>query len=186
MIFAFEGIDGAGKTTLLEKVYDELKARGVRVFKTYEPFGEYRKMLKRKTPRDPLEKFFLLMACRAQMQDYYKRNKDNIVLVDRYIYSTYAYQIPAGVDVDLIEYANYDFIEPNLTFWLDTPIEECQRRLEKRGRDNDDKYSVVTAQIIRSEYKNLFDYNDNILKVSEDQVELIADTIERYSIAYII
>ena len=181
MIFAFEGIDGAGKTTLLEKVYNELKARGVRVFKTYEPFGEYRKMLKRKIPRDPLEKFFLLMACRAQMQDYYRRNKDNIILVDRYIYSTYAYQIPAGVDVDLIEYANYDFIEPNLTFWLDTPIEECQRRLEKRGRDNDDDYSVETAQRIRLEYENLFDDNYNILKVSEDQVELIADTIERYS-----
>ena len=93
----FEGIDGSGKSTISKLVYKELKLKGFDVELTYEPTDSWiGKQVKKciETNADPFVTAFVFIADRIehgkQIQKWLKVGK--IVLCDRYIDSTYAYQ----------------------------------------------------------------------------------------------
>ncbi|MCK5458440.1 MAG: dTMP kinase [Thermoplasmatales archaeon] len=93
----FEGIDGSGKSTVSKVVYDKLKSDGHNVVLTYEPtdstIGKFvQKCIK--TGDDPFVTAFTFIADRIQHCKKIKQWIDDgkIVLCDRYVESTYAYQ----------------------------------------------------------------------------------------------
>ena len=93
----FEGIDGSGKSTISKLVYKELKSKGLDVVLTYEPTDSWiGKQVKKciKFNADPFVTTFVFIADRIehgkQIQKWLYEGK--IVLCDRYIDSTYAYQ----------------------------------------------------------------------------------------------
>lgn len=93
----FEGIDGSGKSTISKLVYKELKLKGFDVELTYEPTDSWiGKQVKKsiESNADPFVTSFVFIADRIehgkQIQKWLKVGK--IVLCDRYIDSTYAYQ----------------------------------------------------------------------------------------------
>jgi len=97
MFIVFEGIDGSGKTTIASMVANELKSQGYKIFLTEEPtrtwLGEaVRRGIKEE--KNPFTQAFLFFADRAEhIREIKKRlEKGEIVICDRYIYSTYAYQ----------------------------------------------------------------------------------------------
>jgi len=146
---SFEGTDGCGKSTQLDLTAQWLRERGLEVVTTFEPGdtplgAEIRRLLLagEYTPAAESE-LFLFLADRAQ------HVRDVIipslatgawVLCDRYSDSTLAYQL-AGREMGNHEHLLRGMlrmaevgIRPDLTFWLDVPVEEAMARIRRRGR----------------------------------------------------
>lgn len=97
----FEGLDGCGKSTQIKLLYRFLKKVilkdkkiNVKVFR--EPGGTYlgekmRYELKRQ-PFSPQIQLLLFNSCRALLLEKIKKFNKHVILLDRYIYSTHAYQ----------------------------------------------------------------------------------------------
>ncbi len=57
-----------------------------------------------------------------------------VVVCDRYVLSSLAYQTAAGVPLDLVAQANATFRTPDLTIYFDVPVEVAAQRRAKRGQ----------------------------------------------------
>lgn len=146
MFVTFEGIEGSGKSTLLSSLAGVLRQRGRDVVTTREPGGTpvgtaVREIfLDRSSEIAPVAEAFLVNAARAQhVADVIRPalHRGAVVLCDRYIDSTLAYQgYGRGFDLAalgrLCEIASAA-LQPDLTILLDLPVPESRRRLEARG-----------------------------------------------------
>ncbi len=95
MFIVFEGIDGSGKTTISRKIGRKLREEGYEVFITEEPTETWvgrdvRRAIEEE--KNPMTQALLFFADRAEHIEEIKKNMKKIVLCDRYVYSTYAYQ----------------------------------------------------------------------------------------------
>jgi dTMP kinase len=139
---ALEGIDGSGKTTVAEALRAELEARGLRPLLLREPgstpLGErVRRLLLDPDlgSLSPWTEVALFTACRAEMVAHEVRpalDDGRAVLLDRYYYSTLAYQADAhglqrGVVTELSRLA-VDGLEPRPVLLLDLPVKVALAR----------------------------------------------------------
>lgn len=93
----FEGIDGSGKSTVSNLVYEKMKKEGYKIILTYEPTDSWiGKIVQKciKTKSDPFITAYTFIADRYEHCKQIKKWLDTgkIVLCDRYVESTYAYQ----------------------------------------------------------------------------------------------
>jgi dTMP kinase len=104
----FEGVEGVGKTTQLKRLAERLGARGITHLSVREPGGTpvgddiRRVLLESSHDIDPAAEVLLFAASRAQNVRRVivpALERGAIVLVDRFILSSYAYQM-AGYDLD--------------------------------------------------------------------------------------
>ena len=150
MFITLEGSEGAGKSTLIEHLKKYFLDRKIDFIFTKEPGAteegaELRKLLLDKSLElDPLSETFLLLADRLEhvrkiINPALKENKN--ILSDRYLDSTYAYQ-GAGRKINKDELDKLikplKFPVPDLTIYLDLPVEEGLRRA--KGRDRLDRF----------------------------------------------
>ncbi|MEE1067857.1 MAG: dTMP kinase [Fibrobacteraceae bacterium] len=146
--FSLEGIDGSGKTTQLELLANALEAKGYKVVKFREPGGsiiseQIRSLLLDRTFKGKMDnttELLLYNAARAQvisevilpaLQD------GNIVLADRFAFSTLAYQ-GYGRNISLKKVNELSAITcencfPELTIILDIDAEQSKIRRSKRA-----------------------------------------------------
>jgi len=137
-----EGIDGSGKSTLAARLSEDLAAVGRKVLRTREPGGtpiseKIRALLldAKNSEMVPLTEFFLYMASRAQLVDEVIRPAlaaGQVVICDRYYYSTAAYQGAAGnVGIDAVLNVSEKvakFQKPDLVLLLDLPPRTARAR----------------------------------------------------------
>ncbi len=164
-----EGLDGAGTTTQAARLADSLKSSGRSVHLTAEPSDGpvgrlIREALQRKVrdrrgqrlPPDALAALFV--ADRAdhlasEIEPALRRG--DIVICDRYIHSSLAYQ---GVecDFDWIANMNAPMRTPDLVLWLDVNADiAAQRRLGRVGED--EIFEVDTFQrMVAAGYERAF------------------------------
>ena len=131
-IITFEGIDGSGKTTLACALREHYVAAGKLVWRTSEPWS-YRAHL---IDSDPFVATMQLMADRRHHCNVLKSTKYDLALIDRFEYSTEAYQgYGDGVDRDLINTLNdiaTEEIDVSLHIYLDLPVGVAVKRLMAR------------------------------------------------------
>jgi dTMP kinase len=140
----FDGPDGSGKTTQIERLRDFLTAEGVDATCTKDPGGtEIGERIRGVLLHHDLSQMdiacetLLFMASRAQLCGEVIRpamNAGNLILCDRYISATCAYQGAAGYDVQgIIELGRYAVGDtwPDLTLVFDVPVEAG---FERTGR----------------------------------------------------
>ncbi|MEZ0318484.1 MAG: dTMP kinase [Pyrobaculum sp.] len=156
MLFvAIEGIDGSGKSTVIAHVAKRLP----KVYVTREPSGgPVGRLIKEWALRggsvDPHVDALLFAADRIE---HYKREVEPklkegyIVITERYVESSIAYQGAAGVPVEFILYINSLVPKPHLTIILDVEPEEAVRRIAQRGAA--EKYEA--AEFLRK-VRNLY------------------------------
>ena len=162
----FEGLDGSGKTTALEG----LKARlaGDRtVYQTREPSdGEVGRLIRRALTKEIVlepKTFTLLFAadrCEHVMHEILpamERGED--VICDRYYFSNLAYQGDTA-PMETILFFNRlarDLVTPDVVFFIDTPPEECMRRIH-RGREAEELFERLDKlRATRTFYEQAFE-----------------------------
>jgi dTMP kinase len=152
LFITFEGIEGCGKSYQAKKLHNRLSTKGVQSILTFEPGGtpfgnDIRRILKRQLEFkiSPETELFLFSACRVQLIKEVispALREDKIIICDRYIDSTIAYQgFGRGLDLKLIETVNRlssEGILPDLTILLDLPVEEGLKRKKNKTGDRFD------------------------------------------------
>ena len=112
-LITFEGIEGSGKSTQLHEVYKFLKKRKIKCIKTRAWWNKVSRKIRKliikdlKNNEDNLTELLLLFAARSNHFLKIKKliKKGYLVLYDRYIDSTYAYQhYEQGQDIKLINF----------------------------------------------------------------------------------
>ena len=144
---AFEGIDGSGKSTQLSLLAKSLKKKGLKFLCTREPGGSHiseqiRKILVRRQKENILPITELLLIYAARYEHLEKKIipnlKKNIVLCDRYFYSTYCYQIlTSDIAFSTLKYLHRRItnnLMPDLTLVIDIDFKIGIKRSLKKNK----------------------------------------------------
>ncbi len=148
---SFEGIEGSGKSTQIKKLKTSLEKRGYNVLLLREPggspFGEKLRtaILESTVPLSPLAEAHLFASSRAQLLFEkilpFLDQEKSIVLLDRYIDSSFAYQGSArelGIETIIDLHSHYPLnIMPSKTFYLNIDLETSHKRQAARGQEKD-------------------------------------------------
>jgi len=143
----FEGGEGTGKTTQLRRLAERLRARGRVVTTTREPGGtpsaEAMRALLVRGDADSLSATAEALLNYAARDDHLRRlirpalGRGEMVLCDRFMDSTRAYQVYAGdCPPELVEVLEREVVgdtRPDLTLILDLPVGEGLRRAGMRN-----------------------------------------------------
>ena len=164
-IIVFEGVDGTGKSYHINQVAKFLKSKKIKFIKFREPGGSSNSEIIRKIilkNNSSLSKESdLLLYLAARKENYDKLIKPNlkkkIILIDRFVDSTIAYQhYGMGVDYKMIDLLNNFLIKKiriNLTFLNTVNTKNLQLRLSKRKYLNRyDKLKFKLYQKIQKGY----------------------------------
>ncbi len=98
MFVALEGIDGSGKTTVSSGLRHKLENDGIKVYLTHEPTFNVEDiagdLISRRDSESALKLFFMFTEDRYKHQAEISEKLDQgyLVLCDRYLYSSFAYQ----------------------------------------------------------------------------------------------
>lgn len=153
-----DGPDGAGKSTLVRIMSEQLSQAGLDCVACRDPGGTHiGDQIRGIVLSDSLKEMcvesetMLFMASRAQLVNTVVRPalaRDAIVICDRFVSATCAYQCAAGADFDeIISLANYAVGDtwPALTVVLDVPITVGRERRVQRNAGTSDAGAVVSA-----------------------------------------
>ena len=143
-----------------QKLYSNLKKKGLNIIKTREPGGtkgaeRIRKLILKdyfgKNKSEEFDKYTDTLLYLAARNEHIKKKiepalkKKLIVLCDRFVDSTLAYQVSGKiVKPGFIENIHNEILpfKPNLTFVLKVKIRKALKRLQKRRKKNRyDKFS---------------------------------------------
>jgi dTMP kinase len=163
VFIVFEGIDGSGKSTHIKLLAEELRGRGLHVMETSEPsrdkIGTFiRGYAERNGERFTLETETLLFA--ADRYEHVKQviapalERGNVVITDRYFYSSIAYQGATGIDLNWIREMNRFAPRPDLGILLDILPEHSLERVNDRA-------------------KTVFEVSDYLRKVRENYLGMV-------------
>jgi len=169
----FEGTEGCGKTTQAEMLSRHLRSEGREVVMVREPGGtvvgeKIREILLDPRSGDiaPITEALLFAADRAQqLRDVVRPalRKGSIVVADRYVDSSLAYQgVGRGCGLEAVKNLN-DWatggLEPDLTIILDLPLKEGLARAGRGEWDRIELESLEFHRNVRHAYqalKNLY------------------------------
>jgi dTMP kinase len=191
---SIEGIEGSGKSTQIKMMEDYLKSKGIRVLTLREPggtqFGEKLReaILNSSVPLDPLAECHLFLASRAQLLREkilpFLLQPKSVVILDRYIDSTLAYQGKArklGYETILTLHQNNPLnLVPHRTYFLDISLETSMERQKKRGSEKDYFESQV-----QEFYQNLIDGYREIATLFQERVLTINAEVDEKSVGQI-
>jgi len=163
MFLVFEGIDGAGTTSVSKIIAQTLQNKGHPTLWTHEPSdGPIGKLMRQALMGDlPLDKratLGLFIADRWWHVDQVIKPAlaaGQIVVCDRYAYSTFCYQQDAW-DPSILQTLMLDLLDPDLVFLLDCPVEAAQKRKSPEREMFDD---IEAQKIYRQRYLDLMDTN---------------------------
>lgn len=195
MFITFEGGEGTGKTTLIQNIAQALKNK-YQIVTTREPGGS----IVAEAIRDvvlnpkyqgvtPYTEALLYAAARAQHLDEViipARRANKIVLCDRYLDSSLAYQAHArGLGFDFILSINSYAVEnlPDVTFYIDLDPSVGQSRIANRSKlDRLDQESLAFHYRVREGYLKVASlYPNRVIVINGNQsIDEITHQLLRY------
>ena len=200
----FEGLDGSGKSTQIQMLSKRLQDLALKVYTTAEPtegpIGTLiRQMLSGKLQTDQRALACLFAADRTDHlvnKSYGIKNKvdsGELVLCDRYYFSSYAYHAGAyhagtyhAGDMDMewlitLNLPNAEIMRPDLTIFIDVSPEKCFDRIKVGRRDIEIFEHLDILKQVRENYFKAFDILKNKEKViiidGNDDVNTLGDKI---------
>jgi len=164
VLINLEGIDGCGKSTQCKLLMEKFQKENENVVILKEPTdGKYGQKLwemlkgqREATTEEILDLF--VKDRREHVDEKIKPALDDgkIVLMDRYYYSTIAYQAAAGIDVERIRKDNEFAPKPDIVLIFDLPVDLAMERV--RGHSVADAFEKEEhLEKVRKAYLNLED-----------------------------
>ena len=202
LFIVFEGGEGSGKTTAIEEIYKWLSNQGYECIKTREPGGikiseDIRNIIldKNNTIMDSRTEALLYAAARRQHlveKIIPALNKGNIILCDRFLDSSLAYQGYArGLGIDEVMSINSFAIDkymPDVSILFDIAPEEGLKRINlnaQREVNRIDLEKIDFHKKVREGYNIVYSQNRNRIekidasKSKEDVVNMVKNIISR-------
>ena len=197
-VIVFEGIEGSGKSHHLSKVINYLKKRKIKFINIREPGGninseKIRKLiLNKKSDFNKITDLLLYFAARSENMLKLKKNyKKKVILIDRFVDSTIAYQhYGFGIDLKLINLLNNYLLKDfkvDYTFLNIVSKKNMINRLKSRqtlnryDKFNNKFYERVQKGFLKIAHKNKNKYkiiNSNLnIKDNQNKIVKIIDEL---------
>jgi dTMP kinase len=168
-----EGLDGSGKTTQAKLLAAKLKKSHNVVFTAEPSRGKIGKFIRNSILYDETRSLpsveALLFA--ADRLEHVKNEvlpameQGHLVVSDRYLYSSLAYQGSAGLSLDWIETINQHALKPDLALFIDVAPETVLMRLKRKKSVME---TLETQQKVREVYLK-YVQNGSLTSINGDQ-----------------
>jgi len=189
-----EGIDASGKTTQAHRLVRNLRRRDLDAVYTTEPStGEIGKLIRdhvlnRKKRVQVAVEALLFAADRVDHVDKEIKpalQKGKIVICDRYVYSTLAYQGAADLDLNWIEQINQFALVPNMALFLDVSPEVVIQRMQSKSKKsvmetlkNQRRVCEVYLKMVKEGRLMRIDGNKPVNAVAADILRVVVEFLE--------
>ena len=183
-LIVIEGIDGSGKSTCAKNLTEKLNSINIKTIYTFEPthshYGAKLRDGMLSEDLDAEEELLLFVKDRKEHIEYMIKpalEEGYFIILDRYFYSSIAYQGAKGIDINRIINMHKDFIiKPDIVFIFHLPIDIALNRIiSKRGiadRFENETYLKKVDKIFRS-FNEPFIYHidtDKDIKIINDEL----------------
>lgn len=188
MFITIDGPDGTGKTTLSKELVQRLNQLDIPAVYTSEPtnspLGKRIRQILRDGGADAGRLTELFVQDRKEhIEDFIapKTNEGQIVICDRYKYSTICYQHLQGEPIERLLSLNRPFPSPDIAFILNVDSPDILLgRIEKRGLETEifEKRPVILQTIALYRQMSSFYPNDQIIPIdANNSLKTISDTM---------
>ncbi len=178
VFIVLDGLDGSGKSEIVKLLHNYLfsKSKKYRILTTREPTsGTYGKevrdiLAREKDPGINGQKLLELFIkdreghLKNTILPFLNKSNDhevNIVICDRYYYSTIAFQATQGLDMKMLIEINKEFLRPEIAFILDLRPEIALERIKGREKEKFEQLEFMNK--LREKFLELPKFlNDNI------------------------
>jgi len=187
LFITFEGAEGCGKSTQAAMLKEHLEKMGKNVILTQEPGGTALGKGLRKILLDPqvsIDETTEIYLFAADRSDHVSKiikpalSEGNIVISDRYVDSTLAYQIGGrNLPEDLVRYINMvssHGLKPDLTILLDViPVVGLKRAAKRSRVDRFEQETIEFHQRVRDLYLMIAKNEpDRVKVINTDEAEI--------------
>ena len=183
-IIVFEGIEGSGKSHHINKVSKYLDKKKISYIKIREPGGSInsekirRLILNKKSNFNIHTDLLLYLAARSENINLIKKSyKKKIILIDRFVDSTIAYQhYGMGIDLKIINIINrflLNNIKVNFTFLNVVNKKNLFQRLKKRRSLNRyDQFNINFYNKVQKGFLKLARSNKKSYKIIDSNLDI--------------
>ena len=170
MLVNLEGIDGCGKSTQSKLLREKLEGEGEKVIilkePTKRPHGQKLWDVlhgKRKASNEEILELFVLDR-KQHVEEKIQPALDDgtVVLMDRYYYSSMAYQVAGGIDVEEIREKHVFAPRPDVVLIFDLPVSVALERVKEHS-DADEFEKDEHLEKVREAYLDL--ENDPLVRI---------------------
>jgi dTMP kinase len=192
-LICIEGIDGCGKTTHAHLLVENLRKNGYEAFYTTEPtlgkIGNFirRYLLERQKRSPSIIEALLFAADRVEHAEKIIKpalKQGKIVVSDRYVYSSLAYQGAAGLDLNWIWTLNKWIVQPDLALLIDIPPEEALQRIKRKKSvmetlENQKKVREIYLKFVEDGKLVKVDGDRSINKVATEILNVVLSRLKK-------
>ena len=183
-VIIFEGIEGSGKTFHINFVSKYLKKKKIQHILIREPGGsknseKIRKLILNKNSNfNKNTDLLLYLASRSENIELLKKNyKKKIILIDRFIDSTIAYQhYGFGVDLSIINLINNFLLKkfkPDFTFLNVVNFKNMKKRLRIRKKLNRyDMFNLKFYKKVQAGFVKIYKNKKNKFMIINSNLEI--------------
>jgi len=194
IFICIEGLDGSGKTTHAHRLVRNLQKKELEAIYTTEPSrGELGKFIRssvlegeKRVPR-VLETVLFAVDRVEHLEKMVKPalQQGKIVVSDRYIYSSLAYQGSAGLDVNWIKEINSFVLPADIAIYIDVPPEVVVKRIKRKKSvmeklETQRKVQEVYMMFVNSGKLIRIDGDRPKVEVEQNILSLILEFLEKH------
>ena len=189
-IIVLEGIDGSGKTSQILRLKNTLKNQGRNVKIMCESKNKLAENLGNNLKEgESLKQMLLFGALRVETIKDMLESEEEIVIYDRFILSSIAYQCQKDIRMEVITkrvnelILSFYGVKPLLTIYLNIEIQEAIKRIENREQrkvNKEEEKILIKAKLLYEKHSNemkVINSNQTIEEVSSEIEKLVKNVI---------
>ena len=186
-----EGLDGSGKTTQAKLLVKKMQKSHQPMFTAEPSHGKIGRLIRNQIlyseTRSPTTLEALLFA--ADRIDHIQKEvlpaleKGHLVICDRYLYSSLAYQGSAGLNLNWIQEINAHALKPDLAIFIDVDPEVVLSRLKRKKSIMENlptqrKVREIYLKFVENGELKLIDGDKPKTKVAQEVFEVVKAFLE--------